>query len=296
MTVPQLTEKANETLKRQVQRIGIAGAGTMGKGIALAAAQAGYRVQLYDSQQEELHRAMQQIITKLDHLRSTGKLTDAEHAAIKQRLQPVTHADALMVDMLVEAIVEDLHEKIALFRLLAQHLPTAVPFCTNTSSLSVSAIARHVPHPERVVGLHFFNPADRIRLVEVVPTSATSPEVIACVCSVAETMGKVPVIARDVPGFIVNRIGKMYHTEPLHLLEQGIASVADIDALCEARGFPMGPFRLIDLIGVDVNLRITETLFDQLQAERFRPSPLQRHMVQQGLLGKKSGKGFYVYA
>ncbi len=290
-----VTGKAHESLRRQEQCIGIAGAGTMGRGIALAAAQAGYRVQIYDSQQEALHQAMQQIISKLDHLRSTNKLTVAERAAVEQRLQPVTQAEALMVDMLVEAIVEDLHEKIALFQLLAQHLPTTVPFCTNTSSLSVSAIARHVPHPERVLGMHFFNPADRIRLVEVVPAPATSPEVIAFVCSVAETMGKIPVIARDVPGFIVNRIGKMYHTEPLHILEQGIASVADIDALCEARGFPMGPFRLIDLIGVDVNLRITETLFDQLQAQRFRPSLLQRQLVQQGLLGKKSGKGFYVY-
>lgn len=265
----------------------------MGRGIALAALQAGIDVFLYDTSPEAQEQAVSYIKKKLNDLHQNQHLSQSRDEVAN--LHPVSDLTALGGAVIIEAIVEELNAKIELFQQLAASLEPDVIFCTNTSSLSVTRIAEEVPHPERVVGMHFFNPADRIALVEVVATSYTAPQVVERVFSLARRLGKTPVRAKDVPGFIVNRIGKLYHTEPLFVLEQNVASHEVIDELMEAAGFRMGPFRLIDLIGLDANLNVTRSLYAQIRKERFRPSALQEQMVRQGLWGRKSGKGFYTY-
>lgn len=277
-----------------LQVLAIVGAGTMGRGIALAALQAGLQVQVYDEQPRAAEEAEAYIGQRLTELASKGKLT-APATHYLARFQRISRLADLKATLVIEAIVEDLQAKVDLFRRLARINHPETIFCTNTSSIPVTQIAEQIPNPSRVAGMHFFNPADRIRLVEVVATAFTAAEVLAQVCALAHRMDKVPITVKDVPGFLVNRIGKLYHTEPLQLLEQQVASVAVVDELLEASGFRMGPFRLIDLIGVDANLNVTRSLYAQLGAERFRPSALQERMVQQGLLGRKRGKGFYDY-
>jgi 3-hydroxybutyryl-CoA dehydrogenase len=198
--------------------------------------------------------------------------------------------------MFIEAVVEKLDVKIDLFlKLAGQNEPNCV-LASNTSSIPITQIASGVPNPERVVGVHFFNPAHIMKLVEVISGAHTKPEIAQQVFELIEKIGKVPVMAKDSPGFIVNRVARHYYVEALKLLEEGVADIETIDALMERLGFKMGPFRLMDLIGVDTNFSVTNSMFEQFYFdEKFRPSRIQKQKVDAGFHGRKTAKGFYTY-
>lgn len=281
----------------QIHRIAIVGAGTMGAGIAQLAAQAGYDTVLYDLQPEAVNRGFETIAENLKVALEKKKITASQKEQTLSRIIITTSFSDLIADIVIEAIIERLETKSALFQKLATMIkdPEAI-FCSNTSSIPITLLARGIPHPERIAGMHFFNPPHLMKLVEIVCGAATGIENAKVIFSLAEKMGKVPVMVKDSPGFIVNRIGKLYHTEPLKILEEGVATIETIDQLLEASGFKMGPFKLIDLIGVDANLNVTKSLYEQFDLEsRFRPSPIQQQLVDAGFLGKKSGRGFYPY-
>ncbi|MBX7109339.1 MAG: 3-hydroxybutyryl-CoA dehydrogenase [Chitinophagales bacterium] len=281
----------------QIHSIAVVGAGTMGAGIAQLAAQAGYNTILYDVEDKALRHGIDAITDNLTIAVEKGKIDAAEQQRILSRIHPSGNFSDLAADVVIEAIVERLEIKTNLFRQLAQLTEADESiFCSNTSSIPITMLSAAIPYPERVAGMHFFNPAYLMKLVEVVSGERTAEACAKTVFALAVKMGKQPVMAKDKPGFIVNRIGKMYHTESLRLLEEKVAPVAAIDQLLESRGFRMGPFRLIDLIGVDANLNVTKSLYELMQHEpRFRPSDIQQQMVDAGCLGKKTGRGFYRY-
>ncbi len=279
--------------------IGVVGAGTMGRGIAQAAATVGHPVLLHDSNPQALEDARAFLTHMLGRLVEKGKLAPGQDAEILDRitllhdeLQPLAACG-----LIIEAIVEDLAAKQALFAKLERLVTPEAILATNTSSLSVTAIAAACQHPERVLGLHFFNPVPLMPLVEVVPGVATAAEVVRQARALMEAWGKTPVVARDTPGFIVNRVARPFYGEALRILEEGIADVPTIDwAMRTLGGFRMGPFELMDLIGNDVNFRVTETLWKAFFYEpRYRPSFIQQRMVEAGRLGRKTGLGFYDY-
>ncbi len=278
------------------ENISIIGAGTMGLGIAQVAALAGLTVQLYDIRQEALDKALQQIRKNLDGAVSRGKITKQESYRAFARIQTVRHLEEINGGVVVEAVPELFDLKRQIFEELAARMPVSTLLATNTSSIPVSRLAEGLPHPERVAGFHFFNPAHIMKLVEVISGEKTSPDTAQTLYNLALRMGKVPVMAKDSPGFIVNRVARHYYLEALKLLEQKVAGVEDIDRLMEASGFRMGPGRLMDLIGVDSNLYTTRTMYEAFgKAARFRPNPIQEEMVAAGRLGRKSGHGFYPY-
>ena len=279
-----------------IQSIAVCGAGTMGAGIAQIAAYSGLNTLLFDIQQEGLDRAKAQIEKSLKVAVEKGKLTAGEKELILQRIRFSAEIEDCIADVIIEAIVEKIAAKTALFNQLAAINSTDTIFATNTSSLSVSDIAAAVSHPSRVVGMHFFNPAHLMKLVEVVSGKDTAPEVADTVYALAEKMGKVPVRVKDSPGFIVNRVARHYYLEAMHIAEQGQADFSTIDQLLESAGFKMGPFALMDLIGNDVNLAVTQSLYDAFgHAPRFKPNLLQEQRVKDGKLGRKTGLGFYRY-
>jgi 3-hydroxybutyryl-CoA dehydrogenase len=274
----------------------ICGAGTMGSGIAELCARRGFHTLLYDLDQSRLDAAGLQIRRNLDLLVSKNKLDAKDADSAMARLQPTSDLYQCVGELVIEAIVEKTEAKRALFNQLAEINHGDTIFATNTSSLSVGEIARGVQHPERVCGLHFFNPAPLMKLVEVVKAEKTNPAIIPQLVAFCRTLGKEPVVCRDSPGFIVNRVARHYYLEPLRLAEQGFCSYAQADALLEACGFRMGPFRLMDLIGNDVNYAVTESLYEASgHAARFRPSPIQKEKVETGALGRKTGQGYYPY-
>ena len=277
-------------------KIAIIGAGTMGQGIAQVCAQAGLDTVLFDidvAAAEQAHRATQETWTTLGQ---KGRLTPQARADAEQHLTITTNFNDLVADVLLEAVVERLDVKQELFRqLAAQNTPDTV-LASNTSSIPITRIAAGVPNPERVVGLHFFNPAPVMKLVEVIAGAATSEAVMAQMVALAERLGKVPARVRDAPGFIVNRVARPYYTENLRLLEEGVAPLETLDDLLESAGFRMGAFRLMDLIGVDTNFAVTSSLFEAFHyEERFRPNRIQQQKVDAGHWGRKTGKGFYEY-
>jgi 3-hydroxybutyryl-CoA dehydrogenase len=279
-----------------IKRIAIVGAGTMGAGIAQVAAAAGFETILYDVAETAVAKGLQGIEKNLAVAVEKKKVTEQEKTQTLSRLRTSTNFDDLKADVIVEAIVEKLNVKQDLFNKLAAINNNDSIFATNTSSIPISTIANGIPNPERIVGMHFFNPAHLMKLVEVISGEKTSIENAQTVYELVKKFGKEPVMAKDRPGFIVNRIGKLYHTEPIKILEEGIASVETIDALLESSGFKMGPFKLIDLIGVDANLNVTKSLYELMnQDPKFKPSETQQKMVDEGKLGKKSGEGFYKY-
>ncbi|MGB3074495.1 MAG: 3-hydroxyacyl-CoA dehydrogenase NAD-binding domain-containing protein, partial [Chitinophagales bacterium] len=225
------------------------------------------------------------------------KIDSAGKESILSRILPSNNFNDLVADVVIEAIVERLEVKTTLFQQLAKLTnDRETIFCSNTSSIPITLLAKEIPYPERIAGMHFFNPAHLMKLVEVVSGEKTDAACAKTICALALKMGKQPVMTKDKPGFIVNRIGKLYHTESLKILEEHIASVETIDQLLEASGFRMGPFKLIDLIGVDANLNVTKSLYELSDHEaKFRPSVLQQQLVNDGFLGKKSGRGFYEY-
>lgn len=280
----------------QINTIAICGAGTMGAGIAQVAASAGYNTVLFDIQQPVLDRARTQIARQLDTAVEKGKLSAAAREAVVQRIRFTTSLHDCIAEVIIEAIVEKITAKTALFNQLAEINHRETVFASNTSSLSVSGIAAGVINPARVAGMHFFNPAPLMKLVEVVSGRDTLPETAALVYDLALRMGKTPVHVKDAPGFIVNRVARHYYLEAMKAAEQELADFATIDRLLESAGFRMGPFALMDLIGNDVNLAVTQSLYEAFdRAPRFTPSILQSQRVQAGHLGRKSGKGFYEY-
>jgi 3-hydroxybutyryl-CoA dehydrogenase len=279
-----------------ISTICIIGAGTMGSGIAQVAAQSGYHTLLFDINSTILEKASIAIKENLQFWVDKEKMSAEEKETIYQRIQFVTDTNDCIADVFIEAIVEKLEAKVAIFNQLAEVNHSEVVFATNTSSLSISDIQAGVIHPQRVVGMHFFNPAPLMKLVEVVKGNQTADEVVQAIMELCKQMNKIPVLCKDAPGFIVNRIARHYYLEAMKLVEQGIASIENVDAIMEASGFKMGPFKLMDLIGMDVNLAVSKSIYKAFdEAERFKPSPLQIEKVAKGELGKKAGKGFYRY-
>jgi 3-hydroxybutyryl-CoA dehydrogenase len=278
----------------QDARILVVGAGLMGAGIAQVAAQAGHAVTLFDNRVGAADAAKAKLAATLDGLAAKGKLTAEAAAATLARISPV---EALApADLVIEAIVENLDVKRALFAELEALLPDEAVIATNTSSISVTALARGMNRPERLVGMHFFNPVPLMKLVEVVWGLGTDAAVANAVFELAARWGKVPVHARSTPGFIVNRIARPYYAEALMLLQDHAATPEVIDACLRAAGFRMGPCELMDLIGHDTNFAVTRSVFEaNFFDRRFTPSLVQQELVDAGFLGRKSGRGFYRY-
>ncbi len=288
-------------------RVGIVGAGTMGAGIAQVALEAGRDVGLFDTDLAAVERARERITGGLIR-RLTKTATDpgAIGELVALRMDRLTAVGSLAelaesADLVIEAAVEDLGVKRRAFAILDAAAPPAALLASNTSALSISAIATATRHPERVLGLHFFNPAPVMALVEVVAGKRTDEGAVARATALMAGWGKTPISSADAPGFIVNRVNRPFTLEALRMLERGDAGVPDIDAAIKADGFPMGPFSLMDLIGIDVNLAVTRAIHEGFlargdsDADRFRPSPLQVELVAAGHLGRKSGQGFYRY-
>lgn len=276
--------------------IGVIGAGTMGSGIAQTAAQSGFYTLLFDINTEVLDKAKTAIEKSLQFLVDKEKISAEEKTNIFERIRFVTDTNDCLADIIIEAIVEKVDAKVAIFNQLAEINHSEVIFATNTSSLSVSEIQARIQQPQRVVGMHFFNPAQVMKLVEVVKGNQTTDAVAQTVYDLCLQMKKTPVMCKDAPGFIVNRVARHYYLEAMKLVENKIATIENVDEIMEASGFKMGPFKLMDLIGNDVNLAVSQSLYEACnQAERFKPSLIQIDKVAKGELGKKTKKGFYNY-
>lgn len=268
----------------------------MGSGIAQVSATSGYPTILYDLGQDLLNKAGTGIESGLKTLVEKNKITSIEKETIARRIHFTTDIKECIADVVIEAIIEEPGAKIDLFHQLDTINNKQVVFASNTSSLSLTEIADKIPNPQRVIGMHFFNPAPVMKLVEIVKTKKTSNEVIEVISELARKMGKTPVTCNDSPGFIVNRVARPYYIESLRLIEEGQADFETIDALLEATGFKMGPFRLMDLIGNDVNYSVSRSVYEQLKhPERLKPSPIQKEKVEKNELGRKTGKGYYQY-
>jgi len=278
-------------------KIAVIGAGTMGSGIAQVAAQAGHAVVLFDTRKEAVDKALAGLRKTLDKLVEKGKFTSAEGDAIFSRIAPATDLkDLAGSGLVIEAIIEDLVIKKKLFADLESILSADAILATNTSSLSVTAIAAACAKPERVIGLHFFNPAPVLPLVEVVPGLATDSALAPRMSALMRAWGKIPVMCKDTPGFIVNRVARPFYGEAIRIFEEGIADMPTIDAAMKSVGFKMGPFELMDLIGNDINFTVTKTVWEAFFFDpRYKPSLTQQRQVESGRLGRKTGRGYYSY-
>jgi 3-hydroxybutyryl-CoA dehydrogenase len=274
----------------------VCGAGTMGSGIAQVAAMGGYRTLLYDLNTDMLQKGKAAIEKSLSILTEKKKISPEDNAAILGRLFFVNTISDCLADLVIEAIVEKPEIKLDLFHHLAAINGEHTILASNTSSLSITALAEKIPHPERVAGMHFFNPAPLMKLVEVVNTKYTNEATTQTILNLVRQMGKNPVLCKDAPGFIVNHVARPYYLEALKLVEEGLADFETIDTLLEASGFKMGPFRLMDLIGNDVNYAVSCSVYEAMgRPDRLKPSPVQEQKVQKGELGRKTGKGYYEY-
>jgi len=272
----------------------VCGAGTMGSGIAQAAVQSGITTLLYEPKETILGKAKASIEKNLQSLIDKGKITEETKTKALKHIQYTSDKQRLHAGIFIEAIVEKIDIKIELFNQLAAMNKSESIFATNTSSLPVTKIAEGIINPERVIGMHFFNPPTIMKLVEVVNTAYTSKETTDTIIELTKMMGKTPVLCKDAPGFIVNRVARPYYIESLRLVEENISSFEQTDRLMEASGFKMGPFKLMDLIGNDVNFAVSCSVYEQLNnPERLKPSFIQKEKVDEGKLGKKSGIGYY---
>jgi 3-hydroxybutyryl-CoA dehydrogenase len=279
----------------RVRRVAVLGAGTMGHGIAQAAAAAGYEVVLRDVEESFVEKGLRSIESNLSKGVERGKVTEEERAQTLLNIRATTRLEETAEsDLFVEAVPEQLDLKRETLRAVESLNPADFIFATNTSSLSINEIAEGARSPERVVGMHFFNPVHVMRLVEIVVGRETSPETVEAVRAVALRMKKEPIVVRDVPGFASSRLGVALGLEAMRMVEEGVAGAKEIDTAMElGYNHPMGPLRLTDLVGLDVRLHIAEYLHARLGSESFRPPDILRRMVAEGKLGKKSGEGFY---
>lgn len=280
----------------KIQTIGIAGAGTMGQGIAQVCATAGFTVVLYDVAETQLANAKNLIQKSLQVAVEKGKLKADESSQVLSRIQFQPDINQLKADLIIEAALEKLEIKKELFTRLEAINSESSILTTNTSSIPVTQIASALKHPQRFAGLHFFNPAPIMKLVEIISGVNTDTETVDALKAFCEKLGKTAVLAKDSPGFIVNRVARHYYVEALKLLEETVTDIQTIDALMKASGFKMGPFELMDLIGVDTNFSVTTSIYHAFHQDgKFRPSLIQQQKVDAGHHGRKSGKGFYEY-
>ncbi len=279
-----------------VRRAAVIGAGTMGAGIAQVSAMAGWETRLTDPDRDALERARTRIVAALDGAIARGKIDETLREATLGRitLAPSLAAACEEADLVIEAVVEDLGIKQEVLARAARAARSTGLYATNTSSLSIAAIAEHFPVPDRLLGLHFFNPVHIMKLVEIVVHAGTSPAARDDALAVVRAIGKEPIVVTDSPGFASSRLGLVLGLEAMRMVEQGVASAADIDKAMElGYNHPMGPLKLTDLVGLDVRLRIAEYLHRTLADPQFEPPPILRHLVAEGKLGKKTGHGFY---
>ncbi len=279
-----------------INTICICGAGTMGSGIAQVSAMAGFHTIIYEINKEVLENAKTTIGAGLQILVEKNKITLQKKQETLARILFTNDLQLCLADVFIEAIVEMADYKIALFNQLAELNHSETIFASNTSSLSISSIAEKINNPQRVAGLHFFNPAPVMKLVEVVKGKQTDEVVIKRLILLTKELGKTPVVCKDSPGFIVNRVARPYYIESLRVVEEGLSNFDVIDRLLESRGFKLGPFKLMDLIGNDINYTVSSSVYEQLaKPERLRPSPIQKEKLDKGELGRKTEKGYYKY-
>lgn len=279
-----------------INTICVCGAGTMGSGIAQVAARSGFYTILFDTSQAAIGNAQVNMIKSLEVLVGKGKMTEEDKEGLLSRLVFTSDLQLCKADIFIEAIIENLEAKTNLFNQLARFNSNETIFSSNTSSLSLNRIAESIKKPERVIGMHFFNPAPVMKLVEIVKTNFTNEQTLSATIQLAQKMGKTAVVCKDAPGFIVNRVARPFYIESLRLAEEGLAETGQLDELLEA-SFKMGPFKLMDLIGNDINYAVSCSVYEQLgRPERLKPSFIQEKKVAAGELGRKTGKGYYQYS
>jgi 3-hydroxybutyryl-CoA dehydrogenase len=284
-------------MTNEIKSVGVIGAGTMGQGIAQVCASAGLSVFLYDIKASMADAALSKISTGLQTLVDKGKLTAEEKANTIKRISQASDLAALRCDLIIEAAAENLAIKQKIFFEVEKATGDKSILTSNTSSIPITQIVSVLKYPDRVAGLHFFNPAPIMKLVEIIKSARTSDETLRALQQFCRKLNKQSVLAYDSPGFIVNRVARHFYVESLKLLEENAASFQTIDSLMRNAGFKMGPFELMDLIGVDVNFAVTSSMYNAFhQDPKFRPSRIQQQKVDAGEHGKKTGKGFYDYS
>lgn len=278
-------------------KIGIIGAGAMGSGIAQVAAMAGHEVKVFDNNHLAQSRALQEINISLGKFVEKGKISPEDHVRIAGNIFMISKTASLSdCDLIIEAIVEDMMIKKSVLQSLELDIKPTTILASNTSSLSITALASSLSYPDRFIGIHFFNPPVLMKLVEVVPAMQTNASYVTNVLDLISNWGKRAVLAKDTPGFIVNKVARPYYSEALRLVQEGIATPLQVDKALEKEGFKMGPFALMDFIGHDVNYKVTESVWQGFYCDtKYTPSLIQLKLVEAGYLGKKSGKGFYDY-
>jgi len=279
-----------------IENICICGAGTMGCGIAQVTAQSKIKTILFDVSADIIEKSKTTLTKNLQYLVNKGRISESEKTSALDLIFFTTNINDCQANVIIEAIIENKVAKINLFKQLQDLNDERTIFLTNTSSLSISDIAAELKNPEKFAGMHFFNPAPLMKLVEVVKGEVTSDEVADQIGELCTQLGKTPVICKDVPGFIVNRVARQYYLEAMKLAELGVTDFETIDKIMEASGFKMGPFKLMDLIGMDINYSVSNIVWEALgKPGRLTPSALQKQKVDVGELGKKTGHGFYKY-
>ena len=279
-----------------METVAVIGAGVMGSGIALCAIQSGYPTLLFDVNAQSLEKGVKHIQKQLAIAVEKGKTTQEKADIALQRLSTTTDKNQLIASFIIEAVIEKLSVKQELFTHLESINSPHSILATNTSSIPITQIGAPLKHPERLVGVHFFNPAHIMKLVEIIKGAATSPDIAKAAFNWSLSLGKTAVYAEDAPGFIVNRVARHYYVESLKILEENVADIPQIDNLLQASGFKMGAFRLMDLIGVDTNFSVTSSMYQQFHYDpKFRPSRIQQQKVDAGHHGQKTKIGFYSY-